>query len=266
MEDGSNIEFNNKCENGYNIESNTELNINSNIELNNKLDINSNIEYNTSSITSNTNSNNSNINSNTNPNYNIQSNNLNIQSNNLNINPNYNLDIPNTINHFCKILRSRIRRSKLISLYQVGFDRVVVLQLSNYKLVIEFFSGGNIFILDDNDIILEVFRPVKGLDIVKNSVYVFNEVEFDFTYRCLCRVGVDEYLPFDLCVVDCVRDVMFDLVGIDLYKYVKGGDRGDYVKDGSRLDCGNECDKYVKDASRVDENKIESDIKNIKIG
>ncbi|EQB60348.1 rna-binding protein [Vairimorpha apis BRL 01] len=125
MEDGSNIEFNNKCENGYNIESNNKLDINSNITLNTELNINSNTNSITSNIEYNTNLN-------INPNYNIQ-------SNNLNINPNYNLDIPNTINHFCKILRSRIRRSKLISLYQVGFDRVVVLQLSNYKLVIEFF-------------------------------------------------------------------------------------------------------------------------------
>lgn len=111
------------------------------------------------------------------------------------------------ISHFCKVLRRRARRDRVVDIYQAGFDRVVVMQLTRQTLVFEFFSGGNIMILEDSKV-AEVFRVVKELDIVKGSDYVFNCVGFDFSFDSFVRNDLNNFLPFDELLV---REVLEEL-------------------------------------------------------
>lgn len=47
---------------------------------------------------------------------------------------------------------------------------------------LNFLAGGNVIILNEDDIILEVLRPVKQYDVVKGSKYIFNKVNLDLSY------------------------------------------------------------------------------------
>lgn len=120
------------------------------------------------------------------------------------------------ISHFCNILRKKARRDKVIDIYQVGFDRVIVFELSRQKIVIEFFSGGNVFILDEFDKVVEVFRVVKELDIIKNTQYVFNPAEFDFSWENFCNMEFKEFLPFEKELVDNLIKKINKLTGTDI--------------------------------------------------
>lgn len=129
------------------------------------------------------------------------------------------------ITHFCKILRKRARRDKVVDIYQSGFDRVVVMELTRQKIVFEFFSGGNILILEGNKVV-EVFRVVKDLDIVKGSDYVFNKVEFDFSFEAFLNNDMSNFLPFDSLLVDEVVGMLSSKlkVGVmDMRKSVLNG-------------------------------------------
>ncbi|KAF7682501.1 Nuclear export mediator factor Nemf [Astathelohania contejeani] len=100
---------------------------------------------------------------------------------------------PTEISHFCSVLRKRIRNARIESVYQVGFDRIMVIQLNYYKLVIEFFSSGNILLLDKEDMIVEVYRIVRDMEIQKGTKYVFNFVELG-------------NLPFEPALRDVLED------------------------------------------------------------
>ncbi|KAF9763987.1 Nuclear export mediator factor NEMF [Nosema granulosis] len=139
------------------------------------------------------------------------------------------------ISHFCNILRKKTRREKVVSISQSGFDRVVVFELVKHKIVVEFFSGGNIFILE-GDTVVEVFRVVKELDIIKNSTYVFNKVEFDFGYENFLENSFENFLPFDKPLVEDLLRKMNQKLGKDILKIKEEISNKQYQQDDINLD------------------------------
>ncbi|EOB13182.1 Serologically defined colon cancer antigen 1 [Nosema bombycis CQ1] len=121
------------------------------------------------------------------------------------------------ISHFCNILRKKTRREKVVKISQCGFDRVVICELMKHKIVVEFFSGGNIFILE-GDTVVEVFRVVKELDIIKNSIYVYNPVDFKFAFDDFIENTFDNFLPFDKALVDDLINKINIKTGKDILK------------------------------------------------
>lgn len=84
-------------------------------------------------------------------------------------------------------LRKHLKSKRLTDIRQVGNDRVVVMQFSEgmYYLVFEFFSAGNILLLDSDHKILTLFRFVdnhhtqSGFDYSVGQVYpVFDDTLF----------------------------------------------------------------------------------------
>lgn len=96
------------------------------------------------------------------------------------------------ISFFCKKLREKCRHTKITNIYQFGYDRIIVIDLLRYKLVVEFFATGNVIILDENDIIVDLLRPVSKLEIVKNTKYIFNEVNINYDCTCILNKDVME--------------------------------------------------------------------------
>ncbi|WUR03430.1 Rqc2 RqcH-like protein [Vairimorpha necatrix] len=165
------------------------------------------------------------------------------------------------ISHFCNILRKKARRDKVINIYQVGFDRVIVFELTRQKIVVEFFSGGNVFILDENDKILEVFRVVKELDIVKNTEYLFNPVGFDFSWKKFCKMEFNEFLPFEKELVDKLMNKITKAIDNKEIKEDKAIDNYDdkQIED-KAIDNNNE----IKEDKAIDNNEMEEDVQDKK--
>lgn len=111
------------------------------------------------------------------------------------------------ISHFCKKLREKCRHARVHRIYQYGFDRIAVIDIQRCKIVIEFFSAGNILILDENSMILELLRPVENLGIVRGKKYIFNPIDLELTYERFktCEGDLSEMLPFEKEYVDMVK-------------------------------------------------------------
>ncbi|KAM9908378.1 hypothetical protein OXX69_006052, partial [Metschnikowia pulcherrima] len=79
--------------------------------------------------------------------------------------------------NFVTKLRKHLKTRRLSSLQQVGTDRVLVFQFSDglFYLVLEFFSAGNILLLDHDLKILALHRLVNDLG-PENDKYAVNEV------------------------------------------------------------------------------------------
>ncbi|ADM11740.1 putative RNA-binding protein [Encephalitozoon intestinalis ATCC 50506] len=134
------------------------------------------------------------------------------------------------ISHFCKILRRKARRDKVVDIYQCGFDRVVVLELGRQKIVFEFFSGGNILIVEDGKI-AEIFRVVKDLDIVKGSEYVFNKVDFDLSIDAFIKNDLKDFLPLDDLLVKKVLNELGTRIKADPIDMKKAAQNGIPIKE-----------------------------------
>ena len=65
---------------------------------------------------------------------------------------------------FCTKLRKHLKSKRLTHVKQIGDDRIVVFEFSDgmYYLVLEFFSAGNIILLDTNRQIVSLFRVVEN--------------------------------------------------------------------------------------------------------
>ncbi|KAL6121523.1 hypothetical protein NUSPORA_01541 [Nucleospora cyclopteri] len=108
------------------------------------------------------------------------------------------------INHFCKKLRPLLRNLRIIGVKQFGFDRIIVFDLLKYKMVVEFYSMGNILILDKDDVILEVHRPVEQLTVVKGQKYIWNEIKLEINVEEAIKNQECFYkeMPFEKDFVD----------------------------------------------------------------
>ncbi|GEQ67157.1 hypothetical protein JCM33374_g820 [Metschnikowia sp. JCM 33374] len=99
--------------------------------------------------------------------------------------------------NFVTKLRKHLKTRRLSSLQQVGNDRVLVFQFSDglFYLVLEFFSAGNILLLDHERKILALHRLVNDLG-PDNDKYAVNEV----------------YKMFDMSLFDESADLSMDKI------------------------------------------------------
>ncbi|MHA1506668.1 MAG: ribosome rescue protein RqcH [Candidatus Asgardarchaeia archaeon] len=145
----------------------------------------------------------------------------------------YKYGVPKTPPHFCRMLRTFIRRSIVESIYQQDMDRIVVLELRKgdalYKLFLEVFGDGNIILVgkdnkiklalrykrmrDRNILINETFSPPPksiGLNILEDDFEKFNE----FLMECkgdtvsrflILRLGIGKDYAEELCELSGIR-------------------------------------------------------------
>ncbi|MEM5824671.1 MAG: ribosome rescue protein RqcH [Candidatus Aenigmatarchaeota archaeon] len=81
---------------------------------------------------------------------------------------------------FQMILRKYIENQKIVNVIQKEFDKIVIFELSNsIKLIIEFFSDGNIIILDSEGKIIDALikREWRDRKIDKNLEYKFPPIK-----------------------------------------------------------------------------------------
>lgn len=115
------------------------------------------------------------------------------------------------ISHFCKKLREKCRHAKVQRIYQFGFDRIVVIDIQRVKIVIEFFSAGNMIIIDENDVIVDILRPVPDLGMSKGNKYIFNYIDLDLTFdRFKAEKSLSDFLPFENEYLDILKNRMED--------------------------------------------------------
>lgn len=62
-------------------------------------------------------------------------------------------------------LRSKINRCRVIGIEQLDYERIVIIHLNsnefNFKLICEFFGGGNLILTDGNNKILALLKPLR---------------------------------------------------------------------------------------------------------
>lgn len=79
---------------------------------------------------------------------------------------------------FTSKLRKHLKTKRLTNIKQVGDDRIAVLEFSDgfYYLVLEFFSAGNIILLDSEFKIMTIFRFVEATGNIKEGQYDIGSV------------------------------------------------------------------------------------------
>lgn len=93
--------------------------------------------------------------------------------------------VPETPPGFCLFLRKRLGNSRLRSISQLGFERIVELCFetkdAKFKLVVELFGTGNIALCDDSSIILSVLEQQEWKDrsLKPKNKYVYPKKEFN---------------------------------------------------------------------------------------
>lgn len=95
--------------------------------------------------------------------------------------------------NFCTKLRKHLRSKRLTQLKQVGNDRVLVFEFADglFYLVFEFFSAGNVLLLDHEQKILSLLRMVTDLG-PENDTYAVNETYKVFDKSLFDASPVDE--------------------------------------------------------------------------
>lgn len=101
------------------------------------------------------------------------------------------------ISHFCKKLRELCRHSKVHRVYQYGYDRIAIIDIQRYRIVIEFFSAGNVLILGEDDVIIDLLRPIPEMGTVKGATYKFNYVDLDMSFDRFKSTELNAFLPFE---------------------------------------------------------------------
>ncbi len=85
--------------------------------------------------------------------------------------------IPASTHHkgFIEYLRAKIENKKIRAVYQQGFDRIVVLAIAEYFLILELFAKGNIILADSNWITLSALTKEEWKDrvIIPKKPYSF---------------------------------------------------------------------------------------------
>ncbi|QLQ79239.1 hypothetical protein HG537_0B05860 [Torulaspora globosa] len=104
----------------------------------------------------------------------------------------YDRPIPSTPSGFVVKLRKHLRGKRLTALRQVENDRILVLQFADgmFYLVLEFFSAGNVILLDENKKILSLQRIVHEHENKVGEVYSM----FDDRIFALGSVGGADFM------------------------------------------------------------------------
>jgi len=87
----------------------------------------------------------------------------------------YSIKAPEKPSQLSILLRKHLENKRLEKIEQHGFDRVVVLDFSDYTLVMEFFSNGNMLLIDDKGKIILTFRHEEWKDrkLDRGETYLF---------------------------------------------------------------------------------------------
>ncbi|MFW9771388.1 MAG: ribosome rescue protein RqcH [Candidatus Thorarchaeota archaeon] len=93
---------------------------------------------------------------------------------------NYSYPIPKFPTQYIISFRKFMKNRKIISISQHNFDRIIIIELSNYseepwKFIIELFNKGNYVLLDENNIIkiANSYKKFRDRDILANREYQF---------------------------------------------------------------------------------------------
>lgn len=111
----------------------------------------------------------------------------------------------NVQTHFNIIARKYLRRNIIKEISQIGFDRVICLVTNKYKIYFEFFAGGNIVITDFDQVIVDLWRTVKEVNVEKGEIYVTNEVVLDFSMEMMYKLGFKDMIGLDRQINEDVR-------------------------------------------------------------
>lgn len=85
----------------------------------------------------------------------------------------------------CQKIRKEVVDRVLVSIEQIGFDRIIRFSFGERCIVVELFSGGNIILLDENGVILDLLRKreFKSRKVLPGEKYTppqsVNPVEMD---------------------------------------------------------------------------------------
>jgi len=95
----------------------------------------------------------------------------------------YNIEAPKTPSNFSLQIKKRIAGHKLLSIEQHRFDRVVTMDFGEYKLILEFFSHGNIILTDPKLTVVNAFRQEtwKDREIRRGKPYAYPTGGLDVT-------------------------------------------------------------------------------------
>ena len=86
---------------------------------------------------------------------------------------------------FCMFLRKQMDNSRLKSLEQKESERIIEFlfetKTSTRKLIVELFGGGNLLILDENDVILSAahYEKYKDRDVLAKSPYKYPKMQYN---------------------------------------------------------------------------------------
>ena len=91
----------------------------------------------------------------------------------------YRIDVSRRPPFFCQVIRKYLRRSRLVNVSQVDFERIVMLEFETsfgkFVLYTELFGKGNHILVDDTGKILQAltFRRMKDRNILRNEIFQF---------------------------------------------------------------------------------------------
>jgi len=106
-----------------------------------------------------------------------------------------------------RLLNSQ-RKNEIVSVYQMGWDRIIVFKFRDEgKLIIELFSGGNILYIDSNNTIIEALREfeTKKRVIKRGAKYTFPTEGYREKLENSERISKQELfklLPFDPMLIE----------------------------------------------------------------
>lgn len=123
-------------------------------------------------------------------------------------------DYEHGISHFVKAMRS-LRRKKLRSVSQCGFDRAVLLDFGDRRLYAEFFSSGNIIITDTDNVIVHILRTIPGI-CEPGQVYVANNAELNLSATLFCSMSLKKFIPVDNVVLGDIQQQLENALGVEL--------------------------------------------------
>ncbi len=87
----------------------------------------------------------------------------------------YKIDARKQTSGFGAFLRKRIEGKKISSIEQHNSDRIVVFELQDYFLIVEFFANKNIILTDKSLEIISALKKEEKRKIEKKQIYVFPE-------------------------------------------------------------------------------------------
>ncbi|MFX1317356.1 MAG: ribosome rescue protein RqcH [Promethearchaeota archaeon] len=145
----------------------------------------------------------------------------------------YKYPVPKYPSQYTVSLRKFLKNRRIIKIYQHNFDRIIIIELSNFdtepwKFVIEFFNKGNFLLLDENNIIkiAKKYKRYRDRNILANKEYIFpksrgkdfltiNREEFKVLMKANKNVELVRYLARNVNIAGFYSEEVCHRAGID---------------------------------------------------